>query len=81
MYLSKKLKTRKELKVMLKVILEAKVPPVDGDTRMAIERAKTEVAKKVRGENGVRYKKIHFTKKELADSMWLEHEKKEEPYI
>lgn len=66
---------------MLKVILEAKVPTVDGNTRFNLNRAKIEVAKQVRGENGVRYKKIHFTKKQLADSMQLAHEKKEDPYI
>lgn len=66
---------------MLKVIIEAKVPPWNGYTRMTMERAKIEVAKQARGENGARYKKIHFTKKQLANSMQLAQEKKEDPYI
>ena len=47
---------------MIKVALEARNLKIDGETQMAIKRAKNSVTKE---------EKIYFTRKDLARSMWL----------
>ena len=64
---------------MSKVALDAKVISIDLETRMAIEQAKRLAA--------VDYSytcfkgKTHFSKADLAKSMWLAKEKAKEEYI
>lgn len=64
---------------MNKIILDAKFPAVDGDTRIAIERAKK--AASIDRSSTCFKGKGSLSKASLSKCMWLAQEKKEEEYM
>lgn len=73
------MKTRKEVTAMTKVILDAKVPVMDGETRIVIEGAKR--AARIDWSYTCFKGKTHLAITDMKKCMWLAQEKKENPYI
>lgn len=68
-----------KLALFLNIVLDAEIPIVDGDTRIAIEKAKR--AASIDRSSTCFKGKGSLPKTSAAKCMWLAQEKKEEEYI